>query len=96
MGKYIKLINDYLVKYQNDLGDLTTYNENNRVLEFIDGEYKLRFCVGWLRSSNEPDLLEIHMTLYNTTIPVKRSNIVKQAWVYRNKWNPNKWDVQCY
>ena len=93
MVKYNNLVKQYLVKYQNELGDLTTYNENKRILEFIDEPYKVKFSIGWLRNQNEPDLLEIHMVIYNTTIPVKKCNIVIKAWIYKNG---NDWDIQLY
>ena len=74
---------EYFMKYLNQLGDIITYNKENRIVEFIDEPYKIRFSIGWLRCSFRPDLLEIHMTLYNTTIPIKKSNIVRKAWIYK-------------
>ena len=90
MGKYNTLIKGYLETYKTELGDLNTYNPERRSVEIIDEEYKLVFKISWFEN---PDLLEVHLTIYNTTIPVKKSNIVKKAWIYKKG---DDWDIQVY
>jgi len=87
MANYVR---DYFYKYLPHLGDLDTYNEDVRTLDFIEegAAHKIRFLVEWLPAEhNARPLLEIHISIRGAS----RHSL--KGWVYRNG---DGWDFQIY
>ena len=83
------LIQEYFYKFLPTLGDLTTYNEEPRIIDhFVDG-CMVRFHIEWWPQENEkPQMVEIHVTIRNT-----KNKIYKKAWVY---FKDDDWYFQHY
>jgi len=81
-------IKNYFYKYLPHLGDLETYNEDARILDYFENGIKIHFLVEWLPAEgNQPPLLEIQITLRG----IKKYSI--KGWVYRQGQD---WDFQVY
>ena len=84
MVNYIK---EYFNKYLANLGDLETFNDEPRVIEYLDDGNKIRFHIDWFPEENEkPALLEIHLQ-------VKINKKIYKGWIYRKK---ESWDITSY
>lgn len=79
---------NYFYKYLPHMGDLTTYNDEVRTLDYIEGTHRIRFHIEWVPAEvNEPAKVEISIAIRG----LQRTSV--KAIIHSRG---NEWDFQYY